>query len=100
MVEIQQAVKELISLGTLPSSSNPNVELLEKMQKHIASVKQPISDDEAKALINIFGPDECFGLAWSILHLIESAPSWPIWDCLEDSENEWIRRLRERAIRK
>ena len=32
---------------------------------------QPRSDGSFRG---VFGPDECFGLAWSILHLIETAP--------------------------
>ncbi|MDB6032726.1 MAG: hypothetical protein JWM16_3064, partial [Verrucomicrobiales bacterium] len=34
------------------------------------------------ALVKVFGPDDYYGLAWSLLHLIESAPGWPLADCL------------------
>ncbi|MCQ8120015.1 hypothetical protein, partial [Methylomonas rosea] len=65
----------------------------------LLSVTKPVSNEEARALVKLFGPDGCFGLAWSILHLIESAPSWPLTDCLVNSSNEWVALLRDRATR-
>ena len=38
-----------------------------------------------------------FGLAWSLLHAIETAPGWPLMDVLSNADNEWIERLRERS---
>ena len=96
---MRNAVTELIELGPLPSSDNPDIEKLKKYQELLESIKPPLSDEEATALVGIFGPDECFGLAWSLLHLIESAPGWPLLEYLQGSENEWVVRLRERAMR-
>jgi hypothetical protein len=96
---MRNAVTELIELGPLPSSDNPDIEKLKKYQELLESIQPPLSDEEAKSLIGLFGPDECFGLAWSLLHLIESAPGWPLLESLEGSENEWVVRLRERAAR-
>jgi hypothetical protein len=55
--------------------------------------------DEAKALVELFGADDCFGLAWTLLHAIETAPGRPILDALGDTENQWIARLKQRACR-
>ena len=96
-IAAQSAVSELVILGPLPSSAKPDVGQLEKFQSVLAKIKQPISDEDARALVRLFGPDDCFGLAWSLLHLIETAPNWPLEDCLQVSGNEWIERLRERA---
>jgi hypothetical protein len=63
------------------------------------SVNKPVSDDEARTLVSLFGTDGCFGLAWTILHLIESSPNWPIVECLANSSNEWVVSLRDRARR-
>jgi hypothetical protein len=49
--------------------------------------------------VHLFGPDDCYGVAWTLLHLIESAPGWPLHDCLQDIRNEWTERLRLRAER-
>jgi hypothetical protein len=60
-------------------------------------IEQPISDDDARALVKLFGPDDSFGLAWTLLHLIETAPGWPLEDVLDESGNEWVDRLKQRA---
>jgi hypothetical protein len=103
---MRTAVAELSDLGQLPSSdaaiSNPDGgPLLERLEHLITSIQRPVTDEEARALLKIFpsDDDECFGLAWTVLHLIETAPGWPLVDCLRDTGNEWVRRLKERAIR-
>ncbi len=94
---MQLAVEELMKIGPLPNSLNADLIKLEKFQNLLTKVEKPISDDEAKVLIQLLGPDDCFGLAWTLLHLIETAPGWPIKDCLNGTGNEWVDRLRERA---
>ena len=88
---------QLIDLGPLPDSSSPDIVRLEKQEMLIKSLVAPATDEEACAAISLFGPDECFGLAWSLLHFVETAPSWPIWNCLQDETSTWVRCLRERA---
>jgi hypothetical protein len=46
--------------------------------------------------VKLFGLDDCFGLAEPLLHLVESAPGWPLEDCLKNSDNEWIKFLKLR----
>lgn len=60
-------------------------------------IERPISNDDARALATIFGPDDCFDLAWTLLHIIETVPDWPLEDVLNDASNEWIDRLKQRA---
>jgi hypothetical protein len=33
------------------------------------------------------------------MHLIETAPGWPIKNCLADTANPWVLELKNRAIR-
>lgn len=94
---MQPAVEELVKLGPLPSSENPGVAQLEKFQNLLTRIEQPISDDEARALVKMFGPDDCFGLAWTLVHIIETAPGWPLHDALSGMQNEWIETLRQRS---
>jgi hypothetical protein len=94
---MQSVVQELVKLGQLPSSVKANLVNLEKFQTLLMKVEQPISDDDAQALVKLFGPDECFGLAWTLVHLIETAPGWPLEGVLDESESEWINRLKQRA---
>jgi hypothetical protein len=94
---MRQAVLELIKLGPLPASSGADVFEIELFEESLEGITKPVSDDEARAMVKLFGPDDCFGLAWTMLHLIESAPGWPLLDSLAGSENEWVQRLRSRA---
>jgi hypothetical protein len=93
---MRKEVIELEKLGTLPNSDTAAVETVKNYQDLIVSIKKPITDDEARALIKVFGPDDCFGLAETLLHLVESAPGWPLEDCLKNNDNEWIQLLKLR----
>jgi hypothetical protein len=96
---MRQEVQALVSLGPLPDCETATEEQLKTYESLLSSLTPPVSDTEARSLVRLFGPDECYGLAWSLLHLIESAPGWPLQDCLKDSSNEWTARLRLRAKR-
>jgi hypothetical protein len=94
---MQPAVKRLVQIGPLPSSNLAAVPVSQELQALLAKVQTPITDDEAIALARLFGRDDCFGLAWSLLHLIETSPGWPIETALHGLNGEWIDRLRERV---
>jgi hypothetical protein len=99
---VREEVKELQKLGPPPTEQelirNPSP-LLDKYELLLSSIAEPVTDEEARVLTGIFGADGCFGLGWTLLHLIETAPNWPIEECLIDVENEWICRLKDRAER-
>lgn len=44
-----------------------------------------------------FGPDDCYGLAWTLLHLIETAPGAQTAEYPADSDNPWVQQLRRRV---
>jgi hypothetical protein len=75
---MQPAVERLVQIGPLPGSSVATVQVLQEVEALLAKVQTPIADDEARAMVRLFGPDDCFGLAWSLLYLIETSPGWPI----------------------
>ncbi|NOU23506.1 MAG: hypothetical protein HOO93_17300 [Methyloglobulus sp.] len=99
MKNIRQTIYALNALGPLPSEDESNPELIRKYEELFRSITKPVSDDEAYILAKLFGSDGCFGLASSLVHLIETAPGWPLKDCLTNLDNEWITELRNRAIR-
>lgn len=84
-------------LGRLPNESGADVNLVKKFEDLYRAIPRPVSDDEARVLVRIFGDDDCFGLASSLMHLIETAPGWPLKDCLIRCDNMWITELRRRA---
>jgi hypothetical protein len=96
---IRPEVQELVSLGPFPASSEADEDLIQRQEDLLRSIKPPVSDEEAKQLVQLFGPDDYFGGAWTVVHLIETAPHWPISECLTDTSNEWIVHLREAAKR-
>ena len=95
---IRPAVRELVTLGPLPPSDAVDTVVLAKQEALLRAITKPLSDDEARELVKLFGPDECFGLAWVLVHLVESAPGWPLPDCLADKSRYWIRHLRQAAV--
>lgn len=99
MTNIRKEIEEMSVLGPLPSESDADIDFLKKYESLYRAVTRPITNDEARVLVKLFGPDGCFGAASSLMHLIETAPGWPLEDCLRDMDNEWIVELRNRAIR-
>lgn len=94
---IRTEIRELIALGPFPASENVNSETIRRQHELVQGIKPPVTNEEAKELLRVFGPDDYFGAAWTIVHLIESAPGWPIEECLAQVSNEWISRLKARA---
>jgi hypothetical protein len=97
---IRAEILELVKLGAFPASHQVNQKVIEQQDKLLRVIKPPITDEEAKELVKLFGPDDYFGAAWTVLHLVEGAPGWPIEECLLDTSNEWIIRLKESLRRK
>jgi hypothetical protein len=97
---MQPAVDELVKIGQFPSEKDAEVDLLKRIQNLLERIEQPVDDDEARALATLFGPDDCFGLAWALLHAVETAPGWPLQDVLSGARNEWIDILRQSCANK
>jgi hypothetical protein len=102
---VRPEIATLQSLGPLPDEAwvinNSSLELLKRYEELIGSIHAPMSDEEACSLTSLFPNDDSstFGLAWSVLHLIEAAPGWPVPGSLENVQNYWIKFLRDRARR-
>lgn len=92
-------IRKLVDLGKLPSEDDGDVDKLRKYEVEYCAIKRPVTDEEAVALLGLFGEDGCFGLASSLMHLIETAPGWPIKERLIDSTNPWVLEMKNRAIR-
>jgi hypothetical protein len=93
---IRKEVSDLMGLGSFPASKQVDLAVIDRQESLLASITPPVSDDEARELVKLFGPDDYFGGAWTLIHLVESAPNWPLEDCLRDGSNEWILRLKSR----
>jgi hypothetical protein len=95
---MQAPIIELTKLRRLPDEASVDAATLRRLEQLARSITKPVSDEEARALVRLFGPDDsCYGIAWTLLHLIETAPHWPLRDCLPKNAGEWIELLRIRA---
>jgi hypothetical protein len=98
---MRQEVIELGRLGPWPPSDVVVREkldsLIDKYGQLIKSIRKPVTNEEARVLVTVFGPDEGFGLVWPLIALVESAPDWPLADCLESADKEWIQVLKQRV---
>jgi hypothetical protein len=94
---IRQAVRDLLDLGPLPSEDTEDERVFDLYYEHLSRISEPVSNEEAEALATLFGPDDCFGVAWTLLHLIETAPEWVPSETPQPGENEWLEGLRRRA---
>jgi hypothetical protein len=98
-MNVRQAVAEFVKLGPLPDE-DASEETIAKHQVALERIKPPVTDEEAELLVKCFGPDDCYGGAWALLHLIESASGGiPIKEKPAEDDNEWIRYLWERSHR-
>jgi hypothetical protein len=96
---IRAEVAAFLAIAPLSASQHSDDQHLERLSDLLLRIPSPVSREEALRLSAAFGPDDCFGLAWTLLHLIESAPGGAPLDAIPKSENEWILRLRARHAR-
>jgi hypothetical protein len=98
---MRREIIELGKLGPLPSSGvavrDHLEQLVDQYAQSLDSIQKPVTDEEARSLVRLFGPDDCFGIVWSLIDLIETAPGWPLEDCLMDTSNTWVAFLKQRV---
>lgn len=95
-VTVRTEVEAFCRLGTLPSerdNTEDGDEAFEAVERRLHAISAPVTDEEARLLMGCFGDDNCFGLAWTLLHLVESAPSPLVVSEPPPGTNEWVVRL-------
>ena len=99
--KILSPIEQLLKLGPFPDENTVTQEEIDAYHTLLNTFVPPISDVDAVSLVALFGEDDTFyGLAWTMLHLIESAPGWPILSSLKDESKYWITFLRKRIVNK
>ena len=95
---VRKEVADFVAMGPLPAEDDPASDEhdLQRREHALKAIRPPVNEDEAVALLECFGPDNCFGLAWTLLHLIETAPDTPVHFKPPEPANEWVRGLWER----
>lgn len=91
-------VERFAALGAFPAEGAAAVHDLAERQRLLERIGSPVDADEARSLVGVLGEseDSCFGLKWGVVHLIETAPGWPLEDALA-ADTPWVRLLADRA---
>lgn len=94
---MRPAAQAFVADGPIPDW-NASEEEIDRRSEQLKAISKPVNAAEAKALIACFGPDDCYGLAWSLLHLIETGPNPALTTEPASDANEWHHRLWMRAV--
>lgn len=97
---VRKLFQDFHAHGPLPSEDEALDEEVDRRAEEIESLNElkPVSRAEAILLLECFGPDTCFGVAWGILHLIETCPEGLVLDERPElSANYWHRFLYYRS---
>ncbi|MDJ0820225.1 MAG: hypothetical protein QNJ09_00270 [Paracoccaceae bacterium] len=89
-------VKSFVELGPLPSIDSGQ-DAIARAETALHAISQPVTDAEAEALLDCFGADDCFGLAWTLVHLIETSPTPLPRSAPGEVDNAWLHLLHARA---
>ncbi|MFD7686714.1 hypothetical protein [Streptomyces sp. NPDC059781] len=67
-------VSAFVADGPLPDEETGEEAEIDRRARQLEAMTRPLGLAEAEALAGCFGPDDCYGLAWTMAHLIETAP--------------------------
>lgn len=91
--DVRDGVRAMHALGQLPTKVDALADgtALERWEALLAQTSGPLSDAEAALLAPLFPADDsdAFGLAWTLVHLLESAPSWANGELTQDIPAHW-----------
>lgn len=90
-------VQAFVADGPLPGSDASGEEIDRRVEQ-LDAIVRPVTREEAKALVACFGPDDCYGVAGTLLHLIETGPNPVLTTDPGPNANEWHQRLYARAV--
>lgn len=96
---VRAEVQALLSLGPLPPSTDASPHQSEQYRVLIEQLPTPVTDEEARLLLDLFGEDDYMDLAWTLLQVIETAPHCPLTEAPAADANDWLVRLWHRHQR-
>ncbi|MFJ6405933.1 hypothetical protein ACIQK9_10465 [Streptomyces hydrogenans] len=90
-------MQTFVADGPLPDRDGSEAEIDRRVQQ-LEAISKPVTGEEAQALVSCFGPDDCYGVAWTLLHLIETGPNPALPTDPGPDATEWHQRLYGRAV--
>ncbi|MFF7469411.1 hypothetical protein [Streptomyces sp. NPDC008092] len=94
---MRSEVQAFIADGPLPDWDASSEEI-DRRGKQLTAISRPVTPEEARSLVGCFGPDDCYGVAWTLLHLIETGPNPVLTVQPAPDANEWLHLLWARAF--
>lgn len=83
---MRRAVSDLVALGPMPNEDAED-EAINKWWEGLKAIQGPLNDEEAAALAKCFPSGLGYGVGWTLLHLVETAPGWStIAETINDEE--------------
>ncbi|MET8272632.1 hypothetical protein ACWD62_22360 [Streptomyces sp. NPDC005146] len=71
-------------------------EEIDRRVEQLEAIPKPVTGEEE--LVSCFGSDDCYGVAGTLLHLIETGPNLVLTTDPAPEANEWRRWLYDRAV--
>lgn len=100
---MRRGVQELIQLGPMPTDGESEDQPAraarwEQLAGELFNAGD-VTDAEAAELVRLFPQDgtDSFGVAWTLVRVVESAPSWPLCEAIADASGPWPELLKQRV---
>jgi hypothetical protein len=78
MPNLISSFAELRKLGPLPDDKTEIADgVLERYDELLNEIKDPPNISEAIVLAGLFPSTSCFGMEWTLVHLLEKSADWP-----------------------
>jgi hypothetical protein len=94
---MQNVISELRGIVTKVTGNHDQV-TMDEVVARLDQIELPVSRDDALALLSLLPEDgdPAQGVNWTILHTIEACSEWPIWEALNEPQNQWMEILEVR----
>ncbi len=96
ILTMRPEVRTFVADGPLPDW-DASEEEIDRRVRQLEAIAPPVTGEEARALVACFGPDDCYGVAWTLLHLVETGPHAVLAEDPGPEASAWHRRLHRRA---
>lgn len=93
---LRPGVARFVALGPLPPQDAAD-DVLDAHTEAFERIETPVTQEEATALLACFGPDDCYGLASSLVTTIASAPHPVLTKEPPPGASEWLHRIWTRS---
>jgi hypothetical protein len=94
---MRSEVHDFTAEGPLPGEDADEREIGRRAEQ-LAAISRPVTPAEARALTTCFGHDNCYGVAWTLLHLIETCPDLELTAEPAADANQWHQLLWRRTV--